>query len=503
MLALTGCIPLPRVAETQAEDVTAGVPEALLPYYEQQVDWQPDCEVTGYDCATITAPMNWDDPTMGDIELAMVRYQGDDGPGGRGSLFTNPGGPGASGVDFVQNGAETTFSGEILDGYDIVGWDPRGVQRSTPVDCFTDEELDVYLYDEEATLAEPGTPEYDAEVEAYYTQVGQQCLERTGPVLQYVDTLSTVRDLDLMRALVGDPALNYFGFSYGTLIGSQYAEMFPENVGRLVLDGVVDASASQLDRIVFQNQGFEGSLRAYAEDCLSSRDCPFSGSLDDALDSISQLYVDLAASPIPGSDGRTFYDFTLDTAIASGLYDESSWPFLSQMFSELEQGDAETGFLLADFYNGRNPDGTYADNSSEAFPVINCLDYPIETDPAVLEQFYEDLKEAAPTTTSTLEVTTETNDPFCQFFPFPSKDQLGAVSADGAAPILVLAATGDPATPYAEALSLVDQLDSAALVSFEGDDHIAYDNGDACVLGAVDDYLLDGDVPASDPECNF
>jgi pimeloyl-ACP methyl ester carboxylesterase len=501
VFALTGCIPLPQIAQDGVVEPAAGIADDLVPYYEQTVQWRPDCEVPDFDCATITAPLDWDDPAAGDIELAMVRYEG--GSGAQGSLFTNPGGPGASGIDYVQNGAQQIFSEEILRDYDIVGWDPRGVNRSTPIECFTDAELDTYLFEIEASIAPVGTPEYDAEVEAYYSQIGQQCLQRSGPILEHVDTLSTVRDLDLMRALVGEAELDYFGFSYGTLIGSQYADMFPERVGRMVLDGVVDPGVSSLERIVFQRGGSEQSLRAYVTDCLASTGCPFTGTLDETLAEISELFVELAAEPLPGDDGRQFYDFTLSTAITAALYDEASWVVLTQMFTELEVDETSTGFLLADFYYGREPDGRYTTNMFEAFPVINCLDYPVETDPAELEQFYTDVKAAAPTTTVTLEVTGTSNDPFCQFFPFPSRGELESVDAEGAAPILVLAATGDPATPYSEALGLVEEMGSATLVSFEGDDHIAYNNGDSCVRDTVDAYLLEGTVPPSDPQCNF
>lgn len=497
-LLLSGCVPSWLQGIVGGGDVSTPtgeeVAENLRPYYTQVLTWR-DCG-GGAQCTTAIAPLDWQNPGEGDdIELALVRHPADSGQP-QGSLFINPGGPGASGFDFVRDSVDFAVSTDLQREFDIVGWDPRGVGRSSAVTCYTDPaDLDEFVFG--IPESEFGTPEWEAEVIAGSIAFAEACAENTGPLLEFVDTDSTVRDLDMMRAIVGDAQLNFFGYSYGTDIGARYADQFPQKVGRLVLDGATDPTTSTFEVVLAQSEGFEKALGAYLAACPDLGACPFPGSLDESLALISDLYDRLSVNPIEAEDGRFFDGFVLDIAIATALYDEGSWSFLSQMFTELRTGVADTGFLLADFYYGRE-NGEYTDNSLEAFIAINCLDYPVETDREVIAQQNEQIRAVAPTTASD---GPPIGDTVCANWPYSFEGELGPVSGVGAAPILVIGTTGDPATPYQWAEALAEQLESGVLLTWVGEGHIAYDEGDPCINDVVDRYFIAGTVPSDGLVC--
>ncbi|WP_317451135.1 alpha/beta hydrolase [Microcella alkalica] len=495
VLALSGCVPA-WLADLTGQDRSTPTSEevdaALEPYYRQVLVWN-DCG-GGAQCATAIAPLDWEQPGEGDdVELALVRYRATEQK--QGSLFVNPGGPGASGFDFVRDSIDFAVSERLREGFDVIGWDPRGVGRSSAVTCYTDPaDMDEFIYG--VPEAEYGSPAWVDELTASAERFVDACVENSGPLLEHVDTDSTVRDLDMLRAVVGDEALHYFGYSYGTEIGARYADRFPERVGRLVLDGATDPTTTQFEVVLAQSIGFEAALTTYLTECTAAATCPFPADVEAALALVEQLYQRLADEPIPAEDGRLFSDSVLDIAIATALYDEGSWEFLSQMFTELRSGVVETGFLLADFYYGRE-NGEYVDNSLEAFIAINCLDYPVERDPQTIIEQNEQIAEAAPVTSEPSPL----GDVVCQSWPHEFEGELAPVRGEGAAPILVIGTTGDPATPYVWAEALADQLESGVLLTYDGEGHIAYDEGDPCINDLVDDYLLTGAVPAADPVC--
>lgn len=497
-LLLSACVPawLQGLVNGGETSTPTGeeVAEELRPYYGQVLTWT-DCG-GGAQCATAIAPLDWENPGEGDdIELALVRHPATGGQS-QGSLFINPGGPGASGFDFVRDSVDFAVSADLQREFDIVGWDPRGVGRSSAVACYTDPaDLDQFIFG--IPEAPFGTPEWEAEVIDSSIAFAEACAANTGPLLEFVDTNSTVRDLDMLRAIVGDAQLNYLGYSYGTDIGARYADRFPEKVGRLVLDGATDPTTTTFDVVLAQSEGFELALRAYLEACPETEACPFPGTVEESLALIRDLYDRLDAEPIPADDGRFFDGAVLDIAIATALYDEGSWSFLSQMFTELRTGIVDTGFLLADFYYGRE-NGEYIDNSLEAFIAINCLDYPVETDRAVIAAQNEQIRAVAPTTADPSPL----GDVLCANWPYPFEGELGPVSGTGAAPILVVGTTGDPATPYQWAEALAEQLESGVLLTWVGEGHIAYDEGDPCIVDAVDAYFISGTVPQDGLVCD-
>ena len=482
---LAGCV---AVADNPAENTE----DPLAPYLGQEVQWS-DCGA-GAECATVMAPLDWDNPGVGeDVNLAVSRHSATGQA--LGSLFVNPGGPGASGYEFVLDSVDFAVSEVLRESFDVIGWDPRGVNFSSPVSCAaTDAELDYFFFGE--LEAQPDTPEWDAELLAESIRFGQECQANTGELLEFVDTLSTVRDLDLLRHLVGDEQLNYLGYSYGTLIGALYIDTFPEKVGRMVLDGPVDPGASQFDLVVNQHRGFEEALEAYLVECDLTNSCPFAGSLEQRLRGVSDLYDELEQNPLRHADGRLIDDGMLRTAMVTTLYAQSSWPFLTRMFEELQEGVTDTAIFLVDFYYDREG-GVYQNNSMEAFIAINCLDYPVESDPAVLEAQADQLREAAPYTARP----SGDGDLVCMNWPYPPKLNKGPVRGEGANPVVILGTTGDPATPYNWSVSLNEQLENSVLLTLVGEGHLAYDERVTCINDPVDTYFVTGDLPEDGLSC--
>ena len=482
---LAGCV---AVADNPAENTE----DPLAPYLGQEVQWS-DCGA-GAECATVMAPLDWDNPGVGeDVSLAVARHSATGQA--LGSLFVNPGGPGASGYEFALDRVDFAVSEVLRESFDVIGWDPRGVNFSSPVSCAaTDAELDYFFFGE--LEAQPDTPEWDAELLAESIRFGQECQANTGELLEFVDTLSTVRDLDLLRHLVGDEQLNYLGYSYGTLIGALYIDTFPERVGRMVLDGPVDPGASQFDLVVNQHRGFEEALEAYLVECDLTNSCPFAGSLEQRLRGVSDLYDELEHNPLRHADGRLIDDGMLRTAMVTTLYAQSSWPFLTRMFEELQEGVTDTAIFLVDFYYDREG-GVYQNNSMEAFIAINCLDYPVESDPAVLEAQADQLREAAPYTARP----SGDGDLVCMNWPYPPKLNKGPVRGEGANPVVILGTTGDPATPYNWSVSLNEQLENSVLLTLVGEGHLAYDERVTCINDPVDTYFVTGDLPEDGITC--
>jgi pimeloyl-ACP methyl ester carboxylesterase len=480
------------VVESTSTPTDEDVPEALRPFYSQVLVWER-CG-NGMQCTTARAPMDWSDPAQAEIELALIRL-----PASRekiGSLLVNPGGPGASGYDFIRDSADFATSARLRQRYDIVGFDPRGVGRSSAVSCYDDpSEMDDFVYG-----ITPGEVGSDPWIEALATanaEFAARCLDYTGDLLGFVDTVSAARDMDLLRAVLGDEKLNFLGYSYGTLLGATYADLYPERTGRLVLDGALDPATTDFDVTATQAQGFESAFRAYLTDCLGRGGCPFSGSVDEAMEQTDAILDQLQSDPLPGRDGRMLGASTMFVAIILPLYNEGNWPYLDRLFAEVSQGGTTTAFELADTYFDRNDDGTYRNNSSEAFVAVNCLDYVSDDSIDVMRAEAAELARLAPVFGPRMSY----GGTSCAAWPFPPTRERGPITAPGSPDILVIGTTNDPATPYVWAENLAAQLENGHLITYQGEGHTAYNKSNACVDDAVDGFLIDGTVPSSDPMC--
>ncbi|PZQ89629.1 MAG: alpha/beta hydrolase [Leifsonia xyli] len=493
-MLLTGCVSwfMPQRASTTSTPTGEDVPAELAPFYHQVLRWT-GCG-NGMQCTTATAPLDWKDPGGDTIKLALIRQPATGGDA-KGSLLVNPGGPGGSGVDFIRNSIDFATSETLQREFDVVGFDPRGVGQSTPISCTADPaELDDYIYG--IVPGELGSDERIALTEQKNAAFGRGCQEHTGALLANVDTESAARDLDLLRAALGDRTLDYLGYSYGTYLGARYAELFPSKAGRLVLDGALDPSASEFEVNLAQARGFESALGAYLTDCLSRKQCPFSGSVEEARTRIAGLLRGLDERPIAAADGRMLGSSTMFSAILLPLYNQASWGNLDALFDEAFAGGTGIAFQLADFYNNRASDGSYTSNGTEAFISINCLDYPSDGDPATMRAEAAQLAEAAPVFGPWMAY----GGTLCPQWPFRSSVERGPITAPGSPDILVVGTTNDPATPYVWAQALAAQLEKGHLVTRKGEGHTAYGESE-CVTRVADAFLVDGTVPASDPMC--
>ena len=494
-LTLTGCLyamipdAAPRPTTSLPPD-TDGVSAELLPFYAQELEWR-DCD--GFDCATVAVPLDWENPGAGEIELSVIRSRAEGGGEPLGSLITNPGGPGASGVQLVRDASAFVATDPVREAYDLIGFDPRGVGESTAVRCYDAEQMDAYLFDIPDNPR--GSAAWEQELQERNRGFAEACEAGSGGILPYITTVNAARDMDVLRAVLGDRQLNYLGYSYGTFLGATYAELYPDRVGRLVLDGATDPSISGFEVGLIQGVGFESALRAYMAGCLEDDECPFRGTVDDALADVATLLATVDRDPLRNADGRMLGADALLQAIVSAMYAEQLWPILTAALTDVLEGDPRVAFLLADNYYDR-VDGVYQNNQTEAFRAYNCMDYPLDTTPE---------EEAAGR--ALLEAEAPTVAPYwfgpdpCEVWPYPPTGTRGEIHAAGAAPIVVVGTTNDPATPYEWAVSLADQLDSGVLITRVGEGHTGYNKGSACVDAAVERYLVEGVAPDGDLRC--
>jgi pimeloyl-ACP methyl ester carboxylesterase len=451
-------------------------------------------EETAFECTTVPVPQDWDNPDSPQtFDIAVMRARSEDQRDRIGSLLINPGGPGASGIEtgvYVSLGEE--FGGlpsEIIERFDIVGFDPRGVARSSPVECFTDAELDTSI------AAEPD-PVEQAEFDAIVSDSNEQaarCASKYGPALSLFSTRQAANDMDAIREAVGDEQLTYLGWSYGTLLGAVYAQLYPQNIRAMVLDGAVDPQQDSVASSEQQALGFERALDNFAAWCEETPDeCPLR---PDARAAIETALEDARRSPVPGDDGRDATAGWIFTAVLSALYSESSWQPLAAAIDQLGGGDPTGVFELADLYVERNEQGEYT-NTFDANTAVNCAD---EANPATVEQVRDlqaQWREEYPLFGGPVAMTLTG----CAVWPV-EPDPYPVGPAEGAPPIVVIGTLGDPATPYESTARLAEMLGVGTVVTYEGEGHTAYPEAGGCVNDAVDAYLLDLTVPAEGTTC--
>lgn len=470
--------------------IVDAAPADLRDFYSQQIDWKP-CEEGAFQCAKVKVPLDYSKPDGDRIELAAIKLPTNGNK--KGTLLVNPGGPGGSGYDFVRDAANTNISDKVRSAYDIVGFDPRGVKRSAPVTCLTDKERDASRAKSYALDTDAGLDEALADNKA----IAAKCVEKTGPVLAHIDTISAAKDLDILRGVANDAKLNYLGYSYGTLLGSTYASLFPDNVGRLVLDGAIDPSLSYEELTRGQAVAFEKALRSYVAKCQQTSGCPLTGSVEAGVQQIHNAITAAEANPLPAKDGRKVSGSTFVSGLIIPLYNNDNWPILTRALATALSGDGTGMLQLADFGADRDPSGTYTSNSTFAFNAINCLDYPMVSDTASMRAEDQELRKASPT----LGYYFAYGGSNCKDWPYKNLRTPAPAEYSGSAPIVVVGTTGDPATPVEWASALRKQLGNASLLTWKGEGHTAYGRSNSCIGNAVDDYLVDGKAPADNTVC--
>jgi pimeloyl-ACP methyl ester carboxylesterase len=464
------------------------IPAGLEKFYQQPVKW--DRCGSGSQCATITVPLDYAKPTGKTIELTARKIPARDRTGRVGTLFINPGGPGASGIEYVA-AASFVLGTPLLNKFDVIGWDPRGVGESTPVRCLDTAQLDKFM-------ATDGSPDNESEITALNNsakELADGCEKRSGDLLAHVSTKDAARDLDVLRGIVGDSQLYYLGKSYGTYLGATYAELFPKNVGQMVLDGAVDPAEPSEQLNISQAKGFDTALDAFAADC-AQRSCQLGSSKQEVLAKVDKVLTDTDAHPLPGDGKREVTQAIATLGVIFPLYLKEYWPRLEQAVAEGVAGNGGRLLALADEYTGREP-GSYKDNSNEVIYAVNCLDHPDVTSIAEAKTQEATYKAASPRFGAFLLWGSMP----CVDWPVKPQNAPHPIKAPGAKPIVVVGTTRDPATPYQGAVSLAAELDSGVLISRDGDGHTGYHQGNACVDQAVETYFLTGTPPTDGLKC--
>ncbi|MER5947045.1 alpha/beta hydrolase [Streptomyces sp. NPDC001904] len=450
---------------------------------------------TDWQCATMKAPLDWNDPKGDTIGLALIRARSSGSDERRiGSLIFNFGGPGGSGVTTLP--AFGSDYEKLRKRYDLVSFDPRGVGRSAGVTCESDDQLDTY-FEQDST---PDDTEEQQKLVDNVKKFNGACDKNSGKVLPHVRTTDAARDMDLMRQVLGDDKLHYFGISYGTELGGVYAHLFPKNVGRAVFDGVVDPTQDPEQSSLGQAEGFQLALDNYAKDCTSkTEDCPVGDTPQDVKDKIAKLLDELDEKPIPGIFPRELTQTAATNGIAQSLYSKDFWEYLTEGLQQAYDGDGKILMSLSDSMNGRNEDGKYS-NMQAANVAINCGDYKPRYTTKDVEAKLPEFRKASPLFGDYLAWGMLS----CTDWAVDGAANHPDVSASGSAPILVVGNTGDPATPYEGAKKMVDALggDVGVELTYKGQGHGAYDSGNSCVHSAVDGYLLDGKVPDEGTVCS-
>jgi len=494
-LVLSGCV---AVTDTGSPEPIAPVaspaPAGFESFYNQSVEFE-SCGEQLF-CADIQVPLNWDDGNSKPITIATV-YRAADKKNNSGFILFNPGGPGSSGYDWVKESSQFLGTKKLRENFNLLGFDPRGVGRSSAVKCLTDSEYDEFLYG--VTGFELGSDEDIAAARSAIKDFRGKCLENTGDLLGHVDTISAAKDMDLIRAVLGEEKLNFLGYSYGSFLGTTFATLFPDRVGRFVLDGAIDPTVSDEQQTLIQIEAFEKSLRAFLEECEQFRDCPFTGFVEGDLKTIKQFFLSLEKTPLPTDSGRELTVWAAVTGLIMPLYSESYWPFLATAFDQaLNNRSGDLFLVLADQYNDRDEDGKYGTNLIAANYAINCLDARSSTNIFTMRRQNAALLEAAPT----LGRYWQYGALRCENWPFDVKEPPVSYSADGAPTILVIGTTGDPATPYSQAQALAGKiLSNAFLLTYNGEGHTIYGQQVACVDNPVDKFFLTGELPDKDPNC--
>lgn len=464
---------------------SSAAPASLGRFYGQKLDWS-DCDV-GFECAKLTVPIDYAEPGGATMKVAVIRKRSSGSH--EGSLIINPGGPGASGIGYARN-ATGQFSG-VTEHFDLVSFDPRGVGKSKPIRCVSSAQLDEFVH------GDP-TPDDDgehAELVRQSRQFADACWKRNGDYLAHVGTIDAARDMDVLRAALGDRRLTFYGASYGTYLGAKYAQLFPKRIRAMVLDGALDPRQPTSEENEVQAIGFETNLRDFLADCAGRSDCPLGSTAAQAEDGLDRLAAAVDDNPLDVGS-RSLGPGEFFEGLALGLYSTSYWSYLRTALDRARNGDGSALLAFSDALTDRKPDGSYS-NLIESNLAINCVDRPSARDVASYDANAREFAKSSPHFGTAIAYGSMP----CAFWRVPPVEQAHAVAAKGAPPIVVIGTTRDPATPYVWAKALARQLASGVLVTLDANGHTAYDQGNGCIVGAVNGYLNDGRVPRDGLRC--
>ena len=500
--------PGPKLPFKESHGPVGPVPPGLDRFYSQELTWEgcadygktdfdrESLDADGLQCTHLTVPLDYAKPDGDTIRIGVLRRPAKSRADRVGALVVNPGGPGAAGLSTAAQLADA--NGTLADRFDFVGFDPRGVGSSEPtVECLTDEEMDAERADDdELDVSATGVAKLDAEAKEFATTCAART-EHGAEMLANIGTRDVVKDLDILRSALGDEKLSYLGYSYGTRIGSMYAETFPDNVRALVLDGALDPSKTAVDEVVDQGKGFQKAFDDFVAWCVKRDDCALGKDPNAALQNFHDLVRPLGQNPVEVGDGRRLSYEDATTGVVQALYSEQLWQHMNTGLNELKQNEGATLMSLADLYLERDPDGKYA-TTQDAFVAVRCVDDPRVTDPNQALALNREYKAAAP-------FLDDGNPPApvldaCAYWPVPNTGEPHLPSVRGLPKVLVISTTGDPATPYDAGVALAKAL-GGGLLTYEATQHTVFLQGNECVDTAGAEYLTDLKLPADGTRC--
>ncbi|WP_198418699.1 alpha/beta fold hydrolase [Cryobacterium lactosi] len=444
------------------------------------------------DCATLEVPLDYENLGGEKIQLALSRIAASGNSNDRlGSVVINPGGPGFPATTFAPIVATLWADGPIAENFDVVGFDPRGVGLSSPsVDCYTNEERD----------ANEPISAFGTWTEESTRAIVEKCAEGSGgeDMLAHLGTRDVARDMDVLRSALGDDKLTYAGLSYGSRLGTVYAEMFPDKVRALVLDGAVDPLQDTQGRQLQQAAGIQAAFDRFSEFCATQNPCPVGTDPAQASAAVQGLLQPLVQEPLLAADGRELTFLAAADGILSGLYSESLWPGIAHGLTELQAGRPDALLALRDGLHGRLATGEYTNNFEATF-AINCVDEERLTEKE-MSDLGNEMNESAPfldsgTDPASLNGCAE----------WPGESTLGfpyATDIEGLPQVLVTSAIGDPVTPHDGGISLAETLD-ARLLTVDANEHGTIASGIDCVDEVVADYLVNLELPEEGARCSL
>ena len=490
----------------------ASVPKDLEAFYNQDLTWTDctdDATGTAFQCATVTVPLDYDNPQGQTITVALKKLSSTSSSP-RGSVFLNPGGPGGSGISAIESQAELYKSGdlsEVLATYDVIGFDPRGVGQSTPITCWTPEDVQAILAGQAEVPFSPLTPGSAADIVAQGSREATACEEHTEvpEILDHMDTRSVARDMDVMRALVGDKDLNYLGHSYGTYLGAVYTELFPDNIGRVVLDSAMDPTMARQDPMEGDAAAGEQSLRTYIESQQGQAGFPLSGTTDEAVAQLAAFLDGLDANPLTVSDAVAPLDRAKAVNAIGKLVNSSpdKWPLLTEGLSQaMNAHDGTTLKTNAESVSGNSAPPTTEKQVVErlrglkVFSANRCLDFPDTGNEASWDTALASYHHDYPVFHSTLPQT----DAFCHGWGHTSKTKAVDVDVEATNPVLVVGILHDPQTPYPWSHALVSRIRNSHLLSVDMYGHVATGKN-SCATAKIGDFLVNGTLPSGGEVC--
>ena len=484
LLTLSAC-----GGNSESSNTTANSLNTATDFIVNPIEWKA-CEGSTsaeVECGNIEVPFDYADPEQGSFVLYVKKHNAASPADRIGSMMVNPGGPGFGGSSLADD-AQYYFSQDLLDHFDIIAWDPRGTGETTPaVNC-------VDSFDEYFGLdSPPETPEEKQALIDASQAFNDKCAENSGTILPYISTKASAQDINSLRLALGEEKVSFFGFSYGSELGTTWATMFPETVRAIVVDGAVDPNASSIQEGMAQAKGFEGQLATFLKQCSERTTCEFHND-GDAEAAFDKLVLDIDSKPLEVSKDRTLVtQGVLFTAVAQAMYSDYYWPQLSEALSAAQKGDGKGILQLYDDYYQRKADGTYG-NELEAFLAISCLDDPGASSVEDVDSHIEDFIAAAPRLGGNFAYGYS-----CALWPVQQADKV-SITGKGAGPIVVVGTTGDAATPLSSTRKMAQGLEQGILIVVDANQHTGY-GANSCVVKAVDEYLIKLTVPAKDLTC--